>query len=77
MGRERHGESEVSCPKNPLTHKSDWHLISPYCITPESNVKVMRIKELITYKKKLLIFRQILLISTLEMFREQYGEYGY
>ena len=52
MGRERHGESEVSCPKNPLTHKSDWHLISPNCITPESNIKVMRIKELITNKKK-------------------------
>ena len=65
MGRERHGGSEVSCPKNPLTHKSDWHLISPYCITPESNIKVMRIKELITNKKKLLIFRQILHVSTL------------
>ena len=33
---------------NPLTPKSDWHLISPYCITPESKIKVRRIKELIT-----------------------------
>ena len=27
--------------------------------------------------KKLLIVRQILLVRTLEMFREQYGEYAY
>ena len=33
---------------NPLTLKSDQHLISPYNITPESNMKVMRIKEMIT-----------------------------
>ena len=28
--------------------KSDWHLISPYHITPELNIKVRRIKEMIT-----------------------------
>ena len=28
--------------------KSDQHLISPYNISPESNIKVMRIKEMIT-----------------------------
>ena len=33
---------------NPLTLKSDWHLISPYHITPESNTMVRRINELIT-----------------------------
>ena len=33
---------------NPLTPKSDWHLISPYNITIESNISVMRIKEMIT-----------------------------
>ena len=27
--------------------------------------------------KKLLIVKQILLVSTLEMYREQYGEYAY
>ena len=32
---------------NPLTLKSDQHLISPYNITPESNIKVMKIKEVI------------------------------
>ena len=33
---------------NPLHPKSDKHLISPCCITPESLIKVMRIKEMIT-----------------------------
>ena len=33
---------------NPLNPKSDHHLISHYNITPESNTKVMRIKEMIT-----------------------------
>ena len=31
-----------------LTPKSDQRLISPYNITPESNIQVMRIKEMIT-----------------------------
>ena len=33
---------------NPVTPMSDSHLISPYNITPESHVKVTRIKEMIT-----------------------------
>ena len=33
---------------NPLTPKIDQHLISLYQITPKSNIKVMRIKEMIT-----------------------------
>ena len=33
---------------NPSIHKSDWLLISPYSITFEPYVKVMRIKKLIT-----------------------------
>ena len=28
-----------------LTNKSDWHLISPYNITPKSHVQVARTKE--------------------------------
>ena len=31
---------------NPLTPKSDQLLISPYNITPESNIKATRIKEM-------------------------------
>ena len=33
---------------NALNLKSDQLLISPYNITPESNIKVMRIKEMIS-----------------------------
>ena len=33
---------------NSLTPRSDQLLVSPYNITPESNIKVMRIKEIIT-----------------------------
>ena len=33
---------------NLLTPNSDQHLISPYNIIPESNIKVMRVKEMIT-----------------------------
>ena len=36
---------------NPLNPKSDKHLISPYNISPESHVKVMRIKEMITNQR--------------------------
>ena len=36
---------------NPLNPKSDQHLISPYNITFESHVKVMRIKEMITNER--------------------------
>ena len=49
---------------NPLNPESDQHLISPYNIIPKSHIKVMRIKEMITNKKKLLISKRILLVST-------------
>ena len=32
---------------NNLTQKIDKHLVSPYNVTPESFIKVMRIKEMI------------------------------
>ena len=34
-------------PLNLLNPKSDQHLISPYNITPESHIKVMRIKDMV------------------------------
>ena len=37
---------------NPLTPKSDWHLISPYHIISESSIKVGRIKELTTHERR-------------------------
>ena len=36
---------------NPLNPKSDQHQISPNNITPESHIKVMRIKEMITNER--------------------------
>ena len=39
---------------DPWTSKSDQHLVSPYDITPESHIKVMRIKEMITDQSKAL-----------------------
>ena len=33
---------------NPLTHESDQNLISSYNITPQSNIKVERIKNMIS-----------------------------
>ena len=39
------------CTFNPLTSKSDQHLISPYRKSPKSNIKVMRIKEMIAEQK--------------------------
>ena len=35
---------------NPLNPKSDQHLISPFSITPESHINVIRVKEIITRK---------------------------
>ena len=40
--RQRYGNG------NPLTLKTDQHLISSYNFTPESHIKVMRIKKMIT-----------------------------
>ena len=37
----------IATEMNPLT-RSEYNLISPYNITPESHIKVMRIKEMIT-----------------------------
>ena len=33
---------------NPLTPESDQHLLSPHNITPESHIRVTRIKRMIT-----------------------------
>ena len=60
----------------PLTPKRDQHLISPYNITPWSNIKVKRIKRN-DQQLKFLIVTQILHVSALGNIREQYGEYAY
>ena len=49
---------------NTLTPQSDWHLISPYHIPPESNIKVWRKKELITnYRSSWLLDKFSMLAS--------------
>ena len=58
------------CPFNLLTPKRDWHLISPYHITPESNIKVRRIKEMITCEKSSRLFNKFSFSAPKEMFRE-------
>ena len=50
---------------NSLTPKSDQHLISPYNITPESNIKGHENKGHDHQLKKFYIANQILLVSTL------------
>ena len=50
----------------PLIQEIDSHLISPYSTPAESHIKVMRIKEMITILKMLLIVMQILLVSSIE-----------
>ena len=57
---------------NPLTLKSDQHLISPYKIIPESHIKVMRIKEMITSTSI-----KFSLSAPQEMYREKYRECTY
>ena len=61
---------------NPLTSKSDWHLISLYNITPESHIKVMRIREEITNWRSSWLFKIFSLSAPEEMYRERYGEYA-
>ena len=40
--------SDIDSALNPFNLKSDQHLLSPYNISLESNIEVMRIKEMIT-----------------------------
>ena len=48
-----------------MTPKIDQHLISPYNITPESHIKAMRVKEMIThYKNSWLLNKLSVLFST-------------
>lgn len=49
---------------NPLTPKGDKLLISLNSIAPESNKKVMRLKEMMQKLNKVLIVRKILFFCT-------------
>ena len=60
-----------------LTPKSDWHLLSPYNITPESHIKVMAIKEMATREGTFWLANKFSLSAPLEMYKKQCGEYAY
>ena len=62
---------------NPLIPEGDEHLISPFNITPESNIKVMRIKEIIIILGTSWLLNKFSLHAYEEMYREQYEEYAY
>ena len=64
-------------PFNPLIPKSDWHLISPFKIIHESNIKVMRIKEMIINWRTSWLLNKFSLPTHWEMYRELYGEHAY
>lgn len=57
--------------------KSDCCLISPHLITPESNIKVLRVKEMITIGRSSWLFDKISLLISQEMCSELCGEYAY
>ena len=60
---------------NPLAPESDWFLISPYGSHLESNVKVMRIKEMITnIRSSLWVKNKFSLSVPWEMYRILYRE---
>ena len=62
---------------NSLTLLSDQHLISPHNITPESNIQVTGIKQIITNLRNSGFLNKFSLSAPSEMYREQYREYAY
>ena len=61
---------------NPLTLKSDQQLISPYNMTPESSIKVMRIMEMITNLRSYRLLNKFSSSAPYKMYGGQYGEYA-
>ena len=70
----RHDPYQCILTDKPFDPKNDQHLISPYKITSESNIKVTRIMEMIT---NLGNSRLLKIKKTLCLHREQNGEYVY
>ena len=55
---------------NPLNPKSDQNQISPYNICPESDVRVMRIKEMITNERNFWLVHKLSSSAPYEMYKE-------
>ena len=62
---------------SPLIPKSDWLLISHYSITLESNVKVMRIIEIVTNFRSFRLSNNFSISLPLKIWRDQCSEYQY
>ena len=60
-----------------ITPGSNWHLISLYITTTESNSKVVRIQKMTTYSRNSWLFYTTSLSIPFQMYREQYEEYAY
>ena len=54
-----------------LIPESDLYLISPFNIIPKSNIKVMRIKEMIINRRTSWLLNKFSLPAHQEMYREQ------
>ena len=61
----------------PLTPKSDWYLISPFKITPKSNINIKKNQENDHKQINSWLFNKFSLSAPQEMYREQYGEYAH
>lgn len=75
--RRRGAEVRVAASLNLLMPKSDQHLFSPNNITPESHIKVLRIKEMITNWIGSWYLNKFFLSVPYEVFGVQNGEYAY
>ena len=62
---------------DPLTPKSDQHLISPNAVTPESHIQGHESKGNNHQLKKPLMVEQILFVSSIGDVWKQCGEYPY
>ena len=62
---------------DPLTPKSDSHLISPDSVTSEININVKRIKEMIANWRNSWLFDKFSLLIPREMCSGKCGEYAY
>ena len=69
-GKDSHNTLSDHVAVSPVTTLCDSHIISPYNITPESHIKVARIKEMITMQLKLLIVKTNSPYQQLEKFIE-------
>ena len=57
--------------------KSDQHVISPYIITPGSNIQVTRKEKMIINWRSSWLLNKFSSLAPKEMYREQYGEYAF